>query len=40
VAATELVRYGRRIEVDGPVEVRAALARLGEELVASYGPRG
>ncbi|MDQ1399025.1 MAG: hypothetical protein QOK20_957 [Acidimicrobiaceae bacterium] len=39
VAATELVRYGRRIEVDGPVEVRAALARLGEELVASYGPR-
>jgi len=37
VAAAELVRFGRRIEVVGPPEVRAALARLGEELVAAYG---
>jgi predicted DNA-binding transcriptional regulator YafY len=37
IAAAELVRFGRRIEVQGPDEVRAALARLGEELVALYG---
>jgi predicted DNA-binding transcriptional regulator YafY len=37
IAAAELVRFGRRVEVDGPDEVRAALARLGEELVATYG---
>ncbi|MDQ1394073.1 MAG: hypothetical protein QOF30_3050 [Acidimicrobiaceae bacterium] len=39
VAAAELVRYGRRINVVGPADVRAALARLGAELVASYGQR-
>jgi predicted DNA-binding transcriptional regulator YafY len=38
VAAAELVRFGRRIDVVGPPEVRAALARLGEELVAAYRP--
>jgi hypothetical protein len=37
VAAAELVRFGRRIEVTGPPEVRAAMARLGAELVAIYG---
>lgn len=37
VAAAELVRFGRRIDVVGPAEVRTALARLGEELVAAYG---
>jgi predicted DNA-binding transcriptional regulator YafY len=37
LAAVELVRFGRRIAVQGPDEVRAALARLGEELVATYG---
>ncbi len=39
VAAAELVRYGRRIDVVGPADVRAALARLGAELVASYGQK-
>ncbi len=37
VAAGELVRFGRRVEVVGPEEVRVALARLGKELVATYG---
>ncbi len=37
IAAAELVRFGRRVEVEGPIEVRAALARLGQELVATYG---
>ncbi len=37
VAATELVRFGRHVEVIGPDQVRAGeLARLGEELVAVY----
>lgn len=37
VAAADLVRFGRSVEVLGPSEVRSALARLGEELVAIYG---
>jgi predicted DNA-binding transcriptional regulator YafY len=36
IAAAELVRFGRRIEVEGPREVRAALAAWGEHLVATY----
>src|ERR1700722_13649579 len=36
LAASELVRFGRRVRVEGPDEVRAALAALGEELVATY----
>ncbi len=40
LAAAELVRFGRRVEVVGPVDVRAALARLGRELVACYGHPG
>jgi len=36
VAAAELARFGRRVAVEGPDEVREALAALGEELVAAY----
>ena len=39
VAAAELVRFGRRIEVTSPLEVRAAMAHLGADLVAVYGPQ-
>ena len=35
-AAAELARFGRRVEVISPPEVRAELARLGGELVAAY----
>jgi predicted DNA-binding transcriptional regulator YafY len=37
IAAAELVRFGRQIEVTSPPEVRAAMARLGADLVAVYG---
>jgi predicted DNA-binding transcriptional regulator YafY len=37
IAAAELVRFGRHVEVRGPDEVRAALARLGQDLVTTYG---
>jgi predicted DNA-binding transcriptional regulator YafY len=37
MAATELMRFGRHLEVLGPPEVRAALANLAAELVALYG---
>ena len=36
VAAAELARFGRRVDVLSPDAVRAALARLGEELVEAY----
>ena len=37
VAAAELVRFGRRIEVVDPEEVRTAMAALGADLCATYG---
>ena len=37
VAAAELVRFGRHLEVTAPDDVRAALARWGHDLVATYG---
>ena len=36
VAAAELVRFGSRVKVESPDEVRAALAAWGAELVATY----
>jgi hypothetical protein len=39
IASAELARFGRHVEVLGPPEVRAELARVGEELVATYGRR-
>jgi predicted DNA-binding transcriptional regulator YafY len=35
-AAAEMARFGGRVEVISPPEVRAELARLGQELVAAY----
>jgi predicted DNA-binding transcriptional regulator YafY len=35
-AAAELARFGHRVEVISPPEVRAELGRLGEELVGAY----
>ena len=37
-AAAELARYGNRVEVLSPPEVRQALGRLGRDLVRAYGP--
>ncbi len=36
VAAADLARFGRRVEVLGPPEVRDALGRLGRELLETY----
>jgi hypothetical protein len=36
--AGELAAFGRWVEVVGPPEVRDALADLGSDLVALYGP--
>ncbi|HEX5946273.1 MAG TPA: YafY family protein [Acidimicrobiales bacterium] len=38
--AHDLVGFGGHVEVVRPVEVRDQMARIGEELVARYGPTG
>jgi len=36
IASAELARFGRHVEVLGPADVRAEMARIGQELIATY----